>query len=149
MGQNVFTAESVFNYYPADYAISGTSLMGPPFGIFEATNYFARTNWVYNQLTLGASCTGNVCGPALDTTVVDALGTRVDYTSFADIAGDAAALVDRVNVILLHNSMTASMRQQIINAVSAYPLASATDRLNRARTAVYLAISSPRFQTEF
>lgn len=149
MGQNVFTAESVFNYYPADYAIPGTGLMGPPFGIFDATNYFARTNWVYNQLTLGASCTGNVCGPALDTTVVDALGTRVDYTPLADIAGDAAALVDRVNVILLHNTMTAAMRQQIINAVSAYPSASATDRLNRARTAVYLAVSSPRFQTEF
>jgi hypothetical protein len=45
--------------------------------------------------------------------------------------------------------MTAPMRQQIINAVSTYPSASATDRLNRARTAVYLAVSSPRFQTEF
>jgi hypothetical protein len=38
------------------------------------------------------------------------------------------------------------MKQQIINAVAAYP---ATNALDRARTAVYLASISPRYQTEF
>jgi uncharacterized protein (DUF1800 family) len=149
MLQDVYASPTVFNYYPADYVIPGSGLAGPPFGIFDATTYFSRTNWVYNQLTLGATCTGNVCGPAADATVVGAVGTRYDYTVLASLAGDPAALVDRVDDLLLQKSMPKYMRQQIINAVAAYPSATATDLLNRARTAVYLTVSSPRFQTEF
>jgi len=81
--------------------------------------------------------------------VVNAVGTRVDYTALAAIAADPAALVDRVDDLLLQKSMSRFMRQQIISAVAAYPSASAADLLNRARTAVYLTVSSPRFQTEF
>ena len=33
MGQDVFYSPSVFNYYPADYKIPGTSLIAPQFGI--------------------------------------------------------------------------------------------------------------------
>jgi uncharacterized protein (DUF1800 family) len=149
MGQDVYASPTVFNYYPADYVVPGTALAGPPFGIFDATTYFTRANWAYNQLTLAASCTGNVCGPAPDTSVVNAVGTRVDYTALAAIAADPAALVDRVDDLLLQKSMSRFMRQQIISAVAAYPSASAADLLNRARTAVYLTVSSPRFQTEF
>ncbi len=149
MGQDVYASPTVFNYYPADYVVPGTGLAGPPFGIFDATTYFTRTNWVYNQLTLNATCTGNVCGPAPDTSVVNAVGTKVDYTSLAALAADPAALVDAVDNLLLQKSMSRFMRQQVINAVAAYPSATATDLLNRARTAVYLTVSSPRFQTEF
>ena len=55
MDQNVYTSPTVFNYYPADYVIPGTTLAGPQFGIFNATTYFPRANFMYN-LSLGASC---------------------------------------------------------------------------------------------
>ncbi len=55
MDQEVYTSPTVFNYYPADYVIPGTSLAGPQFGIFNATTYFPRANFMYN-LSLGASC---------------------------------------------------------------------------------------------
>jgi hypothetical protein len=51
-----------------------------------------------------------------------------------------------VDNVLLQKSMPTFMRQQIINAVAAYPV---TSLLDRARTAVYLTASSPRFQTEY
>jgi uncharacterized protein (DUF1800 family) len=148
MGQDVYASPTVFNYYPADYTLPGTNLAAPPFGIFDATTYFSRTNWIYNQVTLGASCTGNVCGPAADTSYVGAVGTRVDYSSLVALAADPAALVDRVDELLMQKTMPKFMRQQIINAVAAYGT-SAAELLNRARTAVYLTASSPRFQTEF
>ncbi|HVE49444.1 MAG TPA: DUF1800 family protein [Casimicrobiaceae bacterium] len=146
MGQNVYTPPTVFNYYPADYVLPGTELAGPPFGIFDATTYFTRANWVYNQITLAASCSGTVCGPNADTTVVSAVGTKVDYVSISTLANDPAALVDRVDLLLFQRTMPTFVKQQIINAVSAYPVTSALDR---ARTAVYLAAISPRYQTEF
>jgi uncharacterized protein (DUF1800 family) len=149
MGQNVYTSPTVFNYYLADYVVPGTTLAGPPFNIFDATTYFTRVNYVYNQLTLGASCSGTVCGPNPDATVVNATGTKIDYAPFTALAADPAALVARVDLVLFQGTMPGFMKQQIINAVAAYPSATATDLLNRARTAVYLAAISPRYQTEF
>ena len=146
MGQNVYTSPTVFNYYLADYMVPGTQLAGPPFNSFDATTYFTRVNWVYNQVTFGAACAGSLCGPGPDTTVVGAIGTRVDYAGMQSIANDPAALEQHVNAVLFQGTMPSFMKQQIINAVSAYPV---TDTLNRARTAVYLAAISPRYQTEF
>jgi uncharacterized protein (DUF1800 family) len=146
MGQNVYTSPTVFNYYLADYMVPGTQLAGPPFNIFDATTYFTRVNWVYNQVTFGAACAGSLCGPGPDTTVVGAIGTRVDYAGMQSIANDPAALVQHVNAVLYQGTMPSFTKQQIINAVSAYPV---TDTLNRARTAVYLGAISPRYQTEF
>ena len=57
MDQNVYTSPTVFNYYPADYVIPGTTLAGPQFGIFNATTYFPRANFMYN-LSLGAVVPG-------------------------------------------------------------------------------------------
>jgi hypothetical protein len=149
MGQNVFTSPTVFNYYLADYVVPGSELAGPPFNIFDATTYFTRVNWVYNQVTLATTCAGSVCGPGPDATVVNSTGTKVDYASLQALANDPAALVNEVDRLLFQGTMPGFMRQQIINAVSAYPSATATDLLNRARTAVYLAAISPRYQTEF
>jgi len=149
MGQNVYASPTVFNYYPADYVVPGTELAGPSFGIFDATTYFTRTNWVYNELAFQGTCAGNVCGRAPEATVANAVGTKVDFGPFVAVAADPAALVDMVDSVLLQKAMPTFMRQQIINAVAAYPSATATDRLNRARTAVYLTVSSPRFQTEY
>jgi hypothetical protein len=146
MGQNVYTSPTVFNYYPFDYVLPGTSLAGPQYGIFDATTYFARANWVYNDVTLAAPCTGSVCGRPAANTVVGALGTLTNYAPLQTVANDPAALVQQVNVQLLHGTMPPFMKQQIINAVSAIPVA---NTLERARAAVYLTASSPRFQTEF
>ena len=61
----------MFNYYQQDYQLPGTTLSGPPFQIFDATSYFARTNFIYN-LVYNTTCdtgTGDfslVCGPTPD-----------------------------------------------------------------------------------
>ena len=146
MQQDVYASPTVFNYYPADYVVPGTNLAGPSFGIFDATTYFTRANWAYNDLAFQGTCTGNVCGRAPEATVVNAVGTKVDFGPFVAVAADPAALVDMVDNVLLQKSMPTFMRQQIINAVAAYPV---TSLLDRARTAVYLTVSSPRFQTEY
>jgi len=94
MSQPIYRSPTVFNYYPADYQIPGTSLEGPQFGIFDAPNVFARANFFYN-LTLGAACpapTTNVCGVNADGTVASAVGTKIDWTTLANAASNVASL---------------------------------------------------------
>jgi uncharacterized protein (DUF1800 family) len=159
MGQNVYTPETVFNYYPADFMIAGTSLAGPQFGILDATTYFRRANFMWN-LTLGAACpalTPNLCGQNPDVSVYvnglpSTLGTRVDYAALVAIANDPVALTQQVNNMLLFGTMSPTMKQQIINAVNAVPVSvpiTNAQLRDRARTAVYLTAVSPKYQMEF
>ena len=158
MDQEVYTAPTVFNFYPADYVIPGTSLAGPQFGIFNATTYFPRANFMYN-LTLGAGCpaaTPNVCGPnngSADTTVKFSTGTRVDYGQLTPFANNTANLIQQVNNMLLFGTMPPGMKLAIKNAVDAIgppggPY-SANELRDRARAAVYLVTVSPKYQLEF
>ena len=55
------------------------------------------------------------------------------------------ALVDSLNVLLLHGTMSSAMRSSIVGAVNAV---AATNTLKRARTAVYLVATSSQYQVE-
>jgi uncharacterized protein (DUF1800 family) len=150
LGQNIYTSPTVFNYYPADYVVPGTTLGGPEFGIHDATYFFARTNFFWN-LVFSGTCDAavNVCGPAADTTVAGALGTKMNFASLKAVSVDPVALVSAVDKLLLHGTMPRFMRDQIATAVAAYPSATETDKANRVRTALYLTAISPRYMVEF
>jgi hypothetical protein len=161
MDQDVYTSPTVFNYYPADYVIPGTSLAGPQFGIFNATTYFPRANFMWN-LTLGASCSAPalppaniLCGPNPDTTVVGSVGTKIDYGQLTPYAGNTTNLIQQVNNMLLYGTMPPGMKIAIRSAIDVAALGgpagpyTAQQLLDRARTAVYLVTVSPKYQLEF
>jgi uncharacterized protein (DUF1800 family) len=159
MGQPIFQSPTVFNYYPADFQIPGTTLLGPQFGIYDAPNVFARANILWS-LTLGSTCpaaTPTICNPngaggVPDATVAGAVGTQIDYTALANAANNVATLVQLVDNLLLFGTMPPAMNAQIVAAVNAVPTSTpitAQQLLDRARTAVYLTVTSPRFQVEF
>lgn len=141
--QNVFNSPSVFNYYPADYAlVDGTE--APQFGIYNTNTAIARVNHLYSMV-VSASATGNVITPGKpDTTVVGATGTSFDLSPLVALAGDPAKLVDRLNVLLLHGTMQPTMRDLLVKQVTA----AGTDPLVRTRTAIYLTAASTAFQVE-
>jgi len=159
MGESIFNSDTVFNYYPADFQIPGTDLLGPQFGIYDAPRVFARANALWN-LTLGSTCpvaTPNVCNPngaggAADASVAGSIGTHIDYSALAAAAASVPTLVQQVDNMLLFGTMPPAMNAQIVNAVNAIPTSTpitAQQLLDRARTAVYLTVTSPRFQVEF
>lgn len=165
MDQNVYTSPTVFNYYPADYVIPGTSLAGPQFGIFNATTYFPRANFMYS-LTLAGPCTAAllppaniICGPNRDATVGTAaspsVGTKIDYGQLTPYANNTKNLIDQVNSVLLFGTMPPGMRLAIKKAIDIPALGgpagpyTAQQLLDRARTAVYLVAVSPKYQLEF
>jgi hypothetical protein len=157
MGQNIYNSPTVFNYYQQDYQVPGSTLAGPPFQIFDATSYFARTNFVYNLVYNGtcdtlAPISPSICGPAPDQTVYDATGTKINWQSLKAIAPDAPGLVDAVSMQLLNTKLPKAQRVRAINAVSAVALGTPftnAQLLDRARMAVYLVAISPLYQVEF
>jgi uncharacterized protein (DUF1800 family) len=137
LGQFVFYAPSVFNYYPFDYVVPGTALLGPEYGIHTSTTAIARANFA-NGLIFSAQINP-------DASVYGASGTRIDLAPYQAVAGDAGALADRLDRYLLAGAMSAAMKAAIVSAVNAIP---ASDALNRARTAAWLVASSPQYQVQ-
>jgi len=137
LGQFVFYSPSVFNFYPPDYVMPGTTLPGPEFGVQTSTTAINRANFA-NSLIFSDAI-------APDASLYGATGTRVDLAPYQALAADAAALVDRLDRELLGDAMSTPMRTAIVSAVNAVP---ATDSLNRARTAAYLVVTSPHYQVQ-
>jgi hypothetical protein len=137
LGQFVFYAPSVFNHYPFDYVVPGTPLLGPEFGIQTTTTAVSRANFA-NTLVFSNSI-------APDASVYGATGTTTSLAAWQAVAADAGALADSLDRNLLGGTMSAAMRAAIVTAVNA---ASATDALARARTAIWLVVTSPQFQVQ-
>jgi len=137
LGQFVFYAPSVFNYYPFDYVVPGTQFLGPEFGIQTSTTAINRAN-VANSLLFS-----NAIAP--DATVFGASGTQLNLAAYQAVALDAAALADRLSANLLGGRMSPAMKGAIVTAVNA---ASATDGLARARAGLWLVMTSPQYQVQ-
>jgi uncharacterized protein (DUF1800 family) len=135
MGQDVFYSPTVFNYYPAEYRIPGTALVAPQFGIHNTNTVLHRMNFAYDMIYNGG------LGP--DGDVPNAIGTTVDLKAFASVAADPARLVAMVGDVLFGGGMPLGIKAEITAAVNALP---ADDPDERARTAVFLAVSSFQFQ---
>jgi Protein of unknown function (DUF1800) len=138
--QQVFRAPSVFNFFPPDYPVAGTGLIGPQFGILNANTGMARVNFI-NALVIWESFTSR------DATIPNATGTQVNLQAFEADAANPTKLVDRFLKLAVAGRMPAASRTAIINAVNAIPVANnATYARDRTRTAAYLVFASPQFQ---
>ena len=69
-------------------------------------------------------------------------GTQVDLTSLAALAATPAAMVDKLDAVMTHTTMTTVEKNAIVTAINAV---AATDTLGRARMAAYLVAVSPRY----
>ncbi len=137
LGQFLFYAPSVFNYYPFDYIVPGTDLLGPEFGIQTTTTAINRSNFA-NGLLFSSQINP-------DPTVFGASGTMLNFAAYTAIASDAGALAERLDRNLLNGTMSANMKNAIVTAVNAV---AANDAVNRVRTAAWLVVTSPQYQVQ-
>lgn len=139
MAQIPFASPTVFNFYPPDYGIPGTTLLGPEFAIMTTGTAIARTNFINRFVFTTIPVPVNNDAPK---------GLSVDFSdlqalSAADATGNS--LLDELNRRMLHHSMPAAMRNTILTAVTSVP---AADTLGRVRQAVYLVATSSQFQVQ-
>ena len=130
MGQNALFAPSVFNFYSPNYVIPGTTQFGPEFQILTTATSLNRVNWT-NSFVFGSLGSGTV----------------VNFSSYATQAANPGALVDTLNTLLTHGSMSADMKTSIVSAMQTIPPGS-NQALKQAQTAIYLIGSSSQYQVQ-
>ena len=140
--QHVFRAPSVFSYYRPDHPVSGTALVGPAFGVHNASASLLRLNYLSWLIDWG--------GAARDASVPGAVGTQVDLSAFLATAANAAVLVDRLAMLACGQLLASPAREEVIKAVSMWTVAVDKDnwRVNRVKAAAYLVFGSPNYQMQ-
>jgi uncharacterized protein (DUF1800 family) len=143
LGQDVFNPPTVFSYFPADYGLPGTNLFGPEFGILDTSTTYQRANFV-NTLFLANGGNGIAISGANRPS-----GTQLNYSAYQALAGTPSALVDKLNTDMMHGTMSQSMKNSTVAAVTAITNANATTQaLQRTQTAIYLVATSSQYQVE-
>lgn len=126
LGEQPLRSASVFNFYPPEYVIPGTTTNAPEFSLENTASVTLR-------LTLANSIsTGKLNGFATDLSKTSTLGL---------IAADPAKITDTLGVLFMHGQMPSDMRTAIISTIS--PL---TDYGQRVRVATYLILSSSQYK---
>ncbi|HEX8249481.1 MAG TPA: DUF1800 domain-containing protein [Pyrinomonadaceae bacterium] len=138
MGQTPFYAPSVFNYFPPDYIVPGTTLLAPEFNLLNTSTGIKRINTLYILIFEGIApnATDSLKGTSID------VGEMVPF-SVADATGNQ--LLDAVNTKMMHGTLTPELRSLILNAVLTVP---ASDPILRAKTAIYLTAASSQYQVQ-
>jgi uncharacterized protein (DUF1800 family) len=135
MGQDVFNAPSVFSFYPPSARIPGTTVLGPQFVLFSSLTSIRRANFV-NRVIFSTIPTAQPNRPN---------GTSIDLSAWDSLAANPDDLIDKLDELLMHFTMSDSMWQTIRDAVSTIP---AANRRQRVRTAIYLIVTSSQYQVQ-
>ena len=133
LGQNPLRAPSVFNWFRPGYAPPGEilnrGLVAPEFQITHETTTTGYVNFVAYIAERGYDD-------------YDDAPIMPNYAPEIALAGNPAALLDRLNLLLTAGRMSAATRQTILDAVNAVP---STQAARRVHTAVALTMISPEF----
>jgi uncharacterized protein (DUF1800 family) len=139
MGQTVFMSPSVFNFYPPDYIVPGTTFNGPEFGLLTTGTSVSRINFVNALVFQGIAINGERRVTSGTSVSLD------DLRAIAEADSTGNDLMDVLNLRMMHNTMRPQMRATILNAVLAVP---ASNPLLRAKRAVYLVATSSQYQIQ-
>jgi len=126
MKEEPFESPTVFNFYPPDNGIPGTTLLGPEFRIFNSTTAISRINFVNDLVFNNVGST-----------------TTIDLSQYVALATNPPELVDSLSGVLTHGPLSDNARNAIISTVT-----NLTDNTKRAKTALYLIGSSSQFQIQ-
>ncbi len=136
LGEKPYTSGSVFNFFPPNYVIPGTTKNAPEFGQENTASAVLR-------LTLANTLVYNgISGFTVNLSKTSPLGLTASATGNA--ATDSGNLVDALGVMFMHGQMPTQMRTDIVNHV-----ATLTDPAERVRVATYLVITSSFYKIEF
>ena len=136
MNQDVFNAPSVFNFYPPTARVPGEpNVLGPQFAIFSSLSSLRRSNFVNRVIYSNIPA----APPNRPT------GTSIDLSPWDALATDPDRLIDELNLLLLHGTISDFMRMEVKDVVLSIPV---SNRRSRVRAAIYLIATSSQYQVE-
>jgi uncharacterized protein (DUF1800 family) len=135
MGQFPLGAPTVFNFYSPDYEppgpIANARLVAPEFQILNAVFAITLPNTLNTLITNG---TGRF---------------RLNLTDFEALAHDTGALVDRLDLLFTHGTLSAPSRTAILNALNGITAgmvpANSSLGQQRVRLGLHLILLSPDY----
>ncbi len=135
LGQSPLRSPSVFNFFRPGYFPTGSqaadnNLLAPEFQLVNETSVAGYVNFMERA--------------------VEASGFRfrdieLDYATEIDLADDASALLDRLDLLLTANQLTDSIKSTILTAMEDVTIdasSTAEDRLRRVHIGVLLVMAS-------
>jgi uncharacterized protein (DUF1800 family) len=132
LAQTPMRAPSVFNFFRPEYV--------PPNSSIALANKFSPEM----QITQEMSVTGylNFMRDAIQNGTGISNDIKADYTAELALAGTPDVLVDRINLLLMQNQMSSTLRAQILAAINSNPNNS---DINRVYLAIFLTMASPEY----
>ena len=132
LGQSPLRSGSVFNFFrpgyiPPNTALAASGLVAPEFQIANESTVAAWINFMQTTVANG---------------YIDLIP---DYSAELALAGDAQALVDRLNLVLAAGQLSAATVATIRNAVAGISASSASGPRNRVQAAVLLVLAAPEY----
>jgi uncharacterized protein (DUF1800 family) len=132
LGQSPLRSSSVFNFFrpgyvPPNTALGAAGLVAPELQITHETSVIGYANYMQTVIQSGIGD-------------IDA-----DYTALRAVAGDAAALLDKVALWFAGGQVSQATREAIITAVGSMPAATEAHRSNRIYATVLLVMTCPEF----
>jgi uncharacterized protein (DUF1800 family) len=140
LDQRLYLPPTVFSYYTPQYEVPGTGLTGPAFQILSTTTTLQRANVADRLIYTGV--------PILNAESGRLRGTALYFTAFEQQASNPDQMVESFNALLMHGTMTAAMKAQVLAAVNAIPTSDSQFARKRARAAAYLVMTAPQYQVQ-
>jgi uncharacterized protein (DUF1800 family) len=133
LDEDLFRSPTVFNFYPPDFPLGGSGLVGPEFALQSTALALARINLMNALVYIGIPPDSN-----------RPLGTRINPAEMAAYAQNGPdSLLNSLNTLMLHGTMSPDMRTVLFNAVSGI-----SDPLQMAQYAIYLIATSSSYQVQ-
>ena len=135
LGQTPMRSPTVFNFFRPEYippnsSIAAANLVSPEMQITGETSVVGYLNYMRNTIPNGTGGTGR------------ATDIKADYIAELALAGTPELLLDRINLLLLQNNMSASLRSQILAAIHSDP---GNLPENKVYLAIFLTMASPEY----
>jgi uncharacterized protein (DUF1800 family) len=138
LGQSPLRAPSVFNFYRPDYTppdtdLASTGLVAPEFQITNEPSVAGYLNFMQTVIAKGY-----VASSVAELTP--------DYAAELALAGDPTALVNRLNLLLAANQLSAATVSAISGAIASISVSSGTSGpLNRVYAAIMLVMAGTEY----
>jgi uncharacterized protein (DUF1800 family) len=134
LGQAMGRSSTVFNFFRPAYAppatgISNAGLVAPEFQITNEQSVVAYVNYMQGLVANGVG------------------DMKPDYADLVAKAGDSAALLDEVNLVLAANQLGTATVAAIRAAIDSVPATATNGPVNRVGIAILLTLASPDFLT--
>ena len=140
LSENVLNAPSVFGYFrpgyvPPNTRLAETGATAPEFQIVNESTTAAWVNMAESMTGYGLGWTGSNSDVRASLAVAAALVA----------SGNVDALIQHLNTLLFTGRMSRALQLNLLDAVGGVNGTDAASQVDRARVALYIALSSPEY----